>query len=121
MVSVPNFPAGEEWLELAEDPTYLVSTYGRLYDTVNRRIVRLSWQQPSKGKRRLVWNIREHRTSEPSRNRQVLAARAVLRTFHPEVEGIRPVYLDGDPGNIVLDNLGWGFRKWVAPPQSERV
>lgn len=106
-----TFDSDEEWIELSEDPEYLVSTMGRLYDTRKKAFVKMRLLS-----RRedfvWIWYIRERRSNQPSRNRPVMAARAVLRAF--EGPGYMPSYEDGDPNNIVLANLRWARARQAA-------
>lgn len=98
------FPPDEEWLELKQDHRYVISTHGRLYDLAANRFVRASLISSS-GKRVLVWNIREARSTQPSRTRVIRAAGAVLGAFWGP--GWYPSFLDGDITNVRLDNLYW--------------
>jgi hypothetical protein len=99
MSDVVFFP-DEEWLEILADPTYLVSTYGRLYDTRDRRIVRVS----TLAHLPLSWSLRAEGIS---RNRYIACATTVLKTFRGDGSGYRVAYLDGNPENFALTNLRW--------------
>lgn len=102
-----EFPADEEWLELRGDPTYLISTHGRVYSTYVRRIMNpyWCWHSPRNKTPTLTVKVRGNRT--------VNIAVEVLYAFRPEPErnDVVPRYLDGDRGNTRLDNLEWQPRQ----------
>lgn len=99
-----EFPPDEEWMELAEDPRYLVSTHGRMYSTRTRTILkpqvagRTGDHHP-----RVQWRI-----SSRGRQTWIGCARAVLHAFvGPEPPGHVARVRDGDPWNVALTNVEW--------------
>jgi hypothetical protein len=106
MVMSEEFYEGEEWLELPQDSSHLVSTFGRLYDVKQRQILPLVKISPTgRGNPRYGWNIRWTSRGETRRCRQIGAAHAVLQAF--EGAGQVPIYKDGCVDNVSLDNLVW--------------
>jgi hypothetical protein len=103
-----EFHPDEEWIELPQDSRYLISTHGRLYDTLNRRLVPLS--TAATRAKVPAWSIKDSRPKAGSPNRYIPAARAVLEAFTRIAGAAKdhvPGYLDGDARNIRLDNLAW--------------
>lgn len=101
-----EFFADEEWLELHSDARYLVSTNGRLYDTVKFQLMKLSVSNTGKA----VWYTRSRPrpgSRNPSSNRAVDAAVAVLKVFVGL--GYVPRFADGDSTNVRLENLSWTY------------
>lgn len=96
----------EEWLELPEDPRYLVSSHGRFYSTVTNRFI-----APAVAPRKDGGNPRlYYRVILPGcRRRNIYAAVAVLTLFHGPAPSpwYAVEYIDGNPRNVRLDNLRW--------------
>lgn len=114
-----EFFPGEEWLELAQDPRYLVSTRGRLYSTHGRRMLmarRVGPRAANRGRRLLHWRI-----SIGGRPTWVPAARAVLLAFvgPPSTDTSVAAFKDGDPDNLALPNLEWG--PWLPPARAREM
>ena len=72
-----DFPRDEEWLELQADVRYLLSTHGRLYSTIRRRVLIPQWLRRPGDEPMLYWRI--------GRNprRVIRCAHWVLTTFGP--------------------------------------
>lgn len=97
----------EEWLEVPDDPRYLLSSHGRFYSTVtNRFITPTIAPRTNGGSRPRLY----YRVMLPGRRRKnVYAAVAVLTLFeHPAPSPWYVIdYIDGDWRNVRLDNLRW--------------
>lgn len=102
-----NFPPDEEWLELDVDPSYLVSTHGRLYDARTRSFVFPKLITPTSGTPSWTWDIRESRPEKRASTRKLWAGATVLRHFVGS--GRIVVYKDGNIRNLRLDNLEWRY------------
>ncbi|MFA7264925.1 MAG: hypothetical protein WC054_01320 [Candidatus Nanopelagicales bacterium] len=99
------FPKDEEWIELPTDPSYLISTRGRLYDTLKKKFVKPSERNLPYIGHHLGWSVRSL-TRGGSANRYVSIPSAVLTAFVGN--GQVPQYADGDYTNVRLSNLSWG-------------
>lgn len=102
-----EFREDEEWLELRRDPSYMISTHGRLYSTKARQMMK-PYMHP--GRREVGYLMYLIRT--PTGKSTVAAGREVLTTFRggPPVPGNIVYYADDDRANCRLDNLSWGPR-----------
>lgn len=105
-----DFAADEEWLELRGDPTYLISTHGRVYSTHARRIMKPFWSWHGNHNKTPTWSMKLRG------NRTINVAAEVLHAFRPEPyrRDVVPRYLDGDRGNVRLENLMWQPRQRVV-------
>jgi hypothetical protein len=99
----------EEWLEVASDRSYLVSTYGRLYDSQRKCLV-----EPSRNRStlyKLAWSMRNPNrawNTRTSDNRYLQAGKLILETFVGPSKSRSVVFLDGNDSNLRLSNLTWG-------------
>lgn len=109
-----EFPPDEEWLELPVDVRYLVSTHGRMYSTLRGGAILVPQPLAKGGDRyRLFWRIPQAGTRQ---RRNVACAHTVLTLFGPPRPSDWHVArcLDGDEGNVRLDNLAWRPRHTYA-------
>lgn len=98
-------PAGEEWIELVGyGDRYLVSTHGRLYSLVSRKLIRPHLSRRDQHRRpQMAWKL--HRVNGDA-GRRVECGPAICRSFGRSVgpgHTVRP--RNGDDRDIRLENL----------------
>lgn len=106
-----EFPADEEWLELAVSPQkYVISTHGRYYSVGKKRILVANVWQPSN---RLRVQVQTRKADGLMSSTTRTVALDVLTHFGaddgkvPERKSDVAVYADGDVRNCHIDNLSW--------------
>lgn len=103
-----EFRANEEWIELAGHPRYLISTHGRIYSTISRKILRPFWVDHGHAASGGSWCGQVY---VERKGRTITLAYSVLESFLGRPSGDWVVeYVDGDRGNYRLDNLRWAPR-----------
>jgi len=86
----------EEWIETYDNPRFLVSTHGRVFDS---KMCKITPGRIKNGKMMVVYGGRDHEL-----------ASVVLKSFTKRSRGAQPRkknFKDGDALNCQLDNLEW--------------
>lgn len=104
-----TFPPDEEWTELAGHPRYLISTHGRIYSLISRKILRPYWAHHERSASGGSWCAQVY---VDRKGRTVTLAYSVLESFlgRPPGDWVAE-YIDGDRDNYGLENLQWGPRR----------
>lgn len=100
-----DFPSDEEWLELPRHPSYLVSTHGRMYTTIRRRLMAPQWLRRPVGRPPArIWCI-----GPRVKRFNIYCGHTVLSLFGPPrpSDFYTAAWLDGDRSNCHIDNLAW--------------
>jgi hypothetical protein len=104
----------EEWLPIKDNPDYLISNYGRVYNSRQNQMMAES--KTPQGDRKVTLSTNGDRVT---RSIRVLVAEAfvappeMMPTHHPSAHPDTVIMLDNDQDNVVVWNLAWRPR-WFA-------